>query len=127
MKYLEILKMICENDCRECDSYNKYNMKCDKGKGIMILPFDFETYMNNIKTIEFEKYEDDEYHFGQYDDLESLYIIRMKSPYYVNIKKINEKLKLMDIELKTIEMNKDNKGIYILVEKVMIENERKLY
>lgn len=115
--------MICKNECKDCDSFNKYEIECIKGKDIMVIPFDFETYMNNIKTIEFEKYEDDEYHYGKYDNLESLYIIRMKNPYMVNLKEINEKLRHTNIELKTLELNKDFKGIYILVEKVMIKNE----
>ena len=113
--------MVCENECRDCDSFDKWKIECTEGKNIMVIPFDFELFMNNIKTIDFSKYENDEHHYGKYDNLESLYIIRMKEPYMVNLKEINQKLRHMNIELKTLELNKDFKGIYILVKKVEYE------
>lgn len=111
--------MKCEaDDCRKCMFFNSIDIECGKDKKIRILPYDFESYMKNQDTIIFEKYEDDDFHFGKFDDLDSLYIIRKKNPYFINIKKFNEELESNGYRIDVLELNTDYDGDYLLVRKV---------
>ena len=83
--------MICNNNCRKCNHFIKNTIECGYGKKLMVVEFDFETYMNNLSNIKFEKYDnEDGYHFDDYNDISSLYILRKKSPFYIDIGKIFE-------------------------------------
>ena len=111
--------MECEcNDCRKCIYFSFVGIECGKGKNIMIVPYDFESYMKKQDTILFEKYKDDDFHFGKFDDLDSLYIIRKKNPYFINIKNFNKELESNGYRIDVLELNTDCDGDYLLVRKV---------
>ena len=113
--------MICNNNCRKCNHFIRNTIECGYGKKLMVIEFDFETYMNNLPNIEFEKYNnEDGYHFDDYDDISSLYILRKKSPFYIDIGKINNELKKFNLKIQVLEYNTDCIGDYLLVEKVKL-------
>ena len=107
--------MICNNNCRKCNHFIKNTIECGYGKKLMVVEFDFETYMNNLPNIEFEKYNNDDY-----DDTSSMYILRKKEPFYIDVGKINNGLEKFNLEIKVLEYNTDNIGDYLLVEKVKL-------
>ena len=113
--------MICNNNCKNCSHFIKDTIECDYGKKLMVVEFDFETYMNNLSSIVFEKYDnEDGYHYDNYDDISSMYILRKKSPFYIDVGKINNELKKFNLAIRVLEFNRDNVGDYLLVEKVEI-------
>ena len=94
--------MICNNNCRKCNHFIKNTIECGYGKKLMVVEFDFETYMNNLPNIEFEKYDnEDGYHFDDYDDTSLMYILRKKEPFYIDVGKINNELGNNDFIIKS--------------------------
>ena len=47
--------MICNKDCKNCKHFIKNTIECSKNKKLIVVEFDFETYMNNLSNIVFEK------------------------------------------------------------------------
>ena len=89
--------MICNNNCRKCNHFIRNTIECGYGKKLMVIEFDFETYMNNLPNIKFAKYDnDDGYHFDDYDDTSSMYILRKKEPFYIDIGKIKKKKNIIE-------------------------------
>ena len=113
--------MICNNNCKNCRHFIKDRIECDYGKKLMVVEFDFETYMNNLSSIVFEKYDnEDGYHYDNYDDVSSMYILRKKSPFYIDVGKINNELEKFNLAIRVLEFNRDNVGDYLLIEKVVL-------
>ena len=113
--------MICNKDCKNCKHFIKNTIECSKNKKLIVVEFDFETYMNNLSNIVFEKYDNkDSYHYDNYDDISSFYILRKKSPFYIDIGKIHKELEKYDIKIEVLELNCDNIGDYLLIKKVEI-------
>ena len=82
--------MICNNNCRKCNHFIKNTIECGYGKKLMVIEFDFETYMNNLPNIEFD------------------------------IGKINNELEKFNLKIQVLEYNTDCIGDYLLVEKVKL-------
>ena len=113
--------MICNNNCKDCSYFIKNTIECGYGKNLMVVEFDFETYMKNLSNIIFEKYDnEDGYHYDDYDDISSMYILRKKPSFYIDIGKINKELKKFNLAVQVLEFNTDNIGDYLLIEKVIL-------